>query len=310
MAQKFSEYQNNGWIEEAIETCRMRTHINLKLRGDEDDLTTKSDLCSVYLERKQFELASTQAAKAIKEPWTMHAQSIKFQTILMQAYYMSEQTRDSDEAFTRALAILDHHWGPFHPLHINIYGIMAQLLIRKQKYDDATWLYKASLRCCMRILGPNHIQTGEVHMDYARLQLLKEKKDDSLRHFIEAQLIYKNYFGVEALQTAEASMQIANLMEEDKQLKKAYEYAKVASTTYQNVYAEDNPLIIKAMWQELSIAYALYEKNTENLAAQLFYTLAKRDHLLIMSDQGHGKKSHRKQTDIEDDLNTNQDTPG
>ena len=73
-------------------------------------------------------------------------------------------------------------------------------------------------------------------------------------------------------------------MEEDKQLKKAYEYAKVASTTYQNVYAEDNPLIIKAMWQELSIAYALYEKNTENLAAQLFYTLAKRDHLLIMSD--------------------------
>ena len=59
MAQKFSEYQNNGWIEEALETCRMRTHINLKLKGDEDDLTTKSDLCSVFLERKQFELAST-----------------------------------------------------------------------------------------------------------------------------------------------------------------------------------------------------------------------------------------------------------
>ena len=197
----------------------------------------------------------------------MHAQSIKFQTILMQAYYLSDQTRDSDEAFTRALSILDHHWGPFHPLHINIYGIMAQLLIRKGKHDDATWLYKASLRCCMRILGPNHIQTGEVHMDYARLQLLKDKKDDSLRHFIEAQLIYKNYFGTEALQTAEASMQIANLMEEDKRLKKAYEYAKVASTTYQTVYSEENPLIIKAMWQEISIAYALYEKDTLRLAA-------------------------------------------
>ena len=50
----------------------MRTHINSKLKGDEDDLTTKSDLCTVYLERKQYELASTQAAKAIKEPWTMH----------------------------------------------------------------------------------------------------------------------------------------------------------------------------------------------------------------------------------------------
>ena len=212
----------------------------------------------------------------------------------MQAYYLSDQTRDSDEAFTRALAILDHHWGPFHPLHINIYGIMAQLLIRKQKYDDATWLYKASLRCCMRILGPNHIQTGEVHMDYARLQLLKDKKEDSLRHFIEAQLIYKNYFGTEALQTAEASMQIANLMEEDKRLKKAYEYAKIASTTYQTVFAEDNPLIIKAMWQELSIAYALYEKDALRLAAQLFYALAKRDHLLLISDESHTKKSQRK----------------
>ena len=131
-------------------------------------------------------------------------------------------------------------------------------------------------------------------MDYARLQLLKDKKEDSLRHFIEAQLIYKNYFGTEALQTAEASMQIANLMEEDKRLKKAYEYAKIASTTYQTVFAEDNPLIIKAMWQELSIAYALYENDTLDLAAQLFYTLAKRDHLLLISDESHTKKSQRK----------------
>ena len=103
----------------------MRSFINSQLKGDDDDLTTKSDICTVYLERKQYSSASTEAAKAIKEPWTMHAQSIKFQTILMQAYYLSDQTRDSDEAFTRALAILDHHWGPFHPLHINIYGIMA-----------------------------------------------------------------------------------------------------------------------------------------------------------------------------------------
>ena len=32
--------------------------------------------------------------------------------------------------------------------------------------------------------------------------------------------------------------------------------------------------------------------------------------MLSISDQGHNKKSQRKQTDIEDDLNTNQDTPG
>ena len=107
----------------------------------------------------------------------MHAKAVQFQCILMQAKYMAGEFQQAEKAFTLALEILDHHWGPYHPLHINIYGIMAQLLILNQKHEDATYLYKASLRCCMRILGPNHIQTGEVHMDYARLQLLKAQKD-------------------------------------------------------------------------------------------------------------------------------------
>ena len=70
---------------------------------------------------------------------------------------MEMKFTEAEKAFTHALEILDHHWGPYHPLHINIYGIMAQLLILNEKYEDATYLYKASLRCCMRILGPNHI---------------------------------------------------------------------------------------------------------------------------------------------------------
>jgi len=78
-------------------------------------------------------------------------------------------------------------------------------------------------------------------------------------------------------------MQIANILEEDKRLKKAYEYAKISSTTYQTVYADDNPLIIKAMWQELSISYALFDKDTTlPLANSLFYQLAKRDQIIQM----------------------------
>lgn len=78
---------------------------------------------------------------------------------------------EADAFFSKALQALDHHWGPFHPLHISIYGIMAQLLINNGKYDDASYLYQASLLCCMRVLGPNHIQTGEVHMDFGKLYL-------------------------------------------------------------------------------------------------------------------------------------------
>ena len=85
---------------------------------------------------------------------------------------MDGDINNADVWFTKALEILDHHWGPFHPLHINIYSIMAQLLINNKKYEYAGFLYKASLLCCMRILGPNHIQTGEVHMDFGKLYLL------------------------------------------------------------------------------------------------------------------------------------------
>ena len=63
-------------------------------------------------------------------------------------------------------------------------------------------------------------------------------------------------------------------------MNEAFEYASVASKTYQHVYAQDNPLIIKAMWQELSIAYATKYSLTEELAADLFYALAKRDYIL------------------------------
>ena len=172
-----------------------------------------------------------------KRQLRMHAKAIQFQTILMQAHYMANEFQVAEKAFTLALEILDHHWGPYHPLHINIYGIMAQLLILNLKYEDATYLYKASLRCCMRILGPNHIQTGEVHMEYAKLQLLKSKKidehsskaqqqkNDSLQHFIEAFDIFKHYFEgekLDALQTAEAAMQIAELMEEDSRMNDAF----------------------------------------------------------------------------------------
>ena len=43
----------------------------------------------------------------------------------MQAYYLDDQMPEADVYFTKALAILDHHWGPFHPLHVSVYAIMA-----------------------------------------------------------------------------------------------------------------------------------------------------------------------------------------
>ena len=43
----------------------------------------------------------------------------------MQSFYMEDQINEADTYFSKALYVLDHHWGPFHPLHVSVYAIMA-----------------------------------------------------------------------------------------------------------------------------------------------------------------------------------------
>jgi tetratricopeptide (TPR) repeat protein len=136
----------------------------------------------------------------------LHAEAIKFYCILMRAFYGMDFAQEADQYFSKALATLDHHWGPFHPLHSTIYGIMAHLLIQKNKLDEAKYLYESSLICSLRVLGPNHIQTAEIHIDFGRLFLKMKNKDESLQHFEEAYLIYESYFGLSALPTANAAL--------------------------------------------------------------------------------------------------------
>lgn len=46
--------------------------------------------------------------------------------------------------------------------------------------DEAKFLYESSLICSLRVLGPNHIQTAEIHTDFGRLYLKMKNKDESL----------------------------------------------------------------------------------------------------------------------------------
>jgi hypothetical protein len=45
LASKFKEYKENSYINDAIESCRMRSHIRLHLLNDEADTETQADLC-------------------------------------------------------------------------------------------------------------------------------------------------------------------------------------------------------------------------------------------------------------------------
>ena len=164
-------------------------------------------------------------------------------------------------------------------MHIHIYSIMAQLLIKNHKYEEAKYLYQASIVCCYRILGPNHLQTAQVQMDYGHLFKKSGQTSEAIQHFEEAYSIYKIYFGEKALQTAQAAAELANLMEDDRRLDEAREYADIASEVFVAAYSVVHFKSICAIWQQVTIMYALYDDNTINLCKNLFQNLNMRDYL-------------------------------
>lgn len=45
----------------------------------------------------------------------------------------------------------------------------------------------------MRSLGPNHIETGQLHMDLGYFYVKKDDKESALPHFEQAYYIFKFY---------------------------------------------------------------------------------------------------------------------
>lgn len=129
--------------------------------------------------------------------------------ILIRAHFYNHQYDKADKYFSKALAVLEHHWGPFHPFQITIYGVMANLLISIKRMNDAMFLYQSSLKCCLQVLGSNHNMTAEVHTDLGKLQVRMGGQSDALKHFKQSYLIYESYLGQDALETAKSALQVA-----------------------------------------------------------------------------------------------------
>jgi hypothetical protein len=47
--------------------------------------------------------------------YPLHVEAVKFHVILMQAHFMNGDLVEAEMAFSKSLAILEHHWGPHHP---------------------------------------------------------------------------------------------------------------------------------------------------------------------------------------------------
>ena len=140
LAEKYQEFKQEGHVENALKCCQMRRLMKRALE-DKEDISTLADICEIALDHQQFKIAQEKAVEALKHVHPLHAEAIKFYCILMRANFVMDDQKQADQFFSRALTTLDHHWGPYHPLHSTVYGIMAYLLVLRGKMEEAKYLY-------------------------------------------------------------------------------------------------------------------------------------------------------------------------
>lgn len=195
----------------------------------------------------------------------------------MRAYQYKDDSYESQIYFGEAIRCLEHHWGEMHPLHTTIYEIMAFLMIECGKFKEAEYLYKASLSCCSKVLGPNHIQTAEVYMDFGRLYLRMNHKNESLINFQAAYYIYLSYFGKSSIPVSNAAFQIAKIMEENGRYIDGLEYAITASDGYGKLHGQISDYAILSLWLVIIISYALKHDKTSEYCNLMYEMLVKRE---------------------------------
>ena len=133
-------------------------------------------------------------------------------------------------------------------------------MIDSKSLVEAEYCYMSSLSCCSKVLGPNHIQTAEVYMDFGRLYLKMHRKAEALVNFQAAYNINLIYFGKQSIPCGNSAFHIASIFEEQIRLNEAYEYALVANEAYKKVNGETNELTISSKWLMVSISFSLKNK--------------------------------------------------
>ena len=86
LADKYRDYQAEGKIENALKCCKMK-RLMKRLLEDREDVATIADICEIALDHYEYKIAKEQAIEGLKHVHLLHAEAIKFDCILMRAFY-------------------------------------------------------------------------------------------------------------------------------------------------------------------------------------------------------------------------------
>ncbi|CAI2362249.1 unnamed protein product [Moneuplotes crassus] len=286
-ANKYKEYRARGENEMALHAAKARI-LYTKLVEGRIDLEAQGEIAELLVEEAMYDEAIEQAEIGLQNCGHENSSSIKFYCVLMRAYQRTGDTKEAQIYFDKTIMCLVHHWGQLHPLHCTIYNIMAFLMIDEGSLKEAEYCYMSSLSCCSKVLGTNHIQTAEVYMDFGRLYLKMHRKSEALVNFQAAFNIYQSYFEKQSLPCGNAGFHIATILEEERRLHEAFEYAQIAVEAYSKINGQASDLAISSQWLIISISFSLKSAKTEEYSAELFRNLNERDQHIQSIEENKG----------------------
>eukprot|EP00826_Nyctotherus_ovalis_P063903 TRINITY_DN936_c0_g2_i2.p1 TRINITY_DN936_c0_g2~~TRINITY_DN936_c0_g2_i2.p1 ORF type:complete len:427 (+),score=123.32 TRINITY_DN936_c0_g2_i2:1300-2580(+) len=258
LAGRYKEYKNSGKKELALKALRMKLTIE-KLLYNRMETTALAELAEILLEGGIVDKSIQKTTEGIRYIHPLNSGAVKFYCVLMRALYEKKSYVKADGYCYKAIKCLDFHWGQHHPLHATIYSILAYLIMKhRNDLQQAQALYKASLICCNRALGPKHLHTAEVYMDFGRLYLKMSDKDRALANFVKAFEIYEEVsldrcYGP----VANSGLQIAVIKEAKHEFKEALPYARRATDVYLGLYGAQSELYISSLWVTVRILYGI-----------------------------------------------------
>lgn len=214
LGERYREFRENKNHDLSLKACNIKLSIEKMTsyrKESAGEPTIFADLGETLLEMGEVDKAIERANFGLKVSAALHAERVKCYCVLIRGLAMKNQMEKALEYFDEALKVLEFHLGPYHPLHSTVYSVLGHFYAERKLYQDALFLYKSSLVCCIRILGPNHTHTGEVYMDLANLMLRMGQREEALNNFEKAYLVFEASKGPECADCAATSYQMANI---------------------------------------------------------------------------------------------------
>jgi hypothetical protein len=182
LSEKSTEYKNSANHTLALQACELKLRISKALNSDNKlgDAQILAEIGEILLENGDFDNAILKAKESLIQIHPLSGQSIRSWCILFKALHGKKLVSEASQCFENAVSALNFHWGESHPMHAEMFCMLAGIYIEQDNYSEALLLYKNALLCCLKVLGPNHASTAKVYMELSQYYILANNMENAL----------------------------------------------------------------------------------------------------------------------------------